>query len=464
MGSWELFGETGQRVIRRLRSGPPAALGRLLHLVTDPGREVRPARPTRRNREGRLRPVYRLLLITSACDGEDVGEAWMGFQWVSRLAARHDVTLLTMHRRDRTPPSRQVRNARVVEWCDAKLLARQERLNSLLKPGWIPFYCGARRWIRNALARGEHFDVAHQLLPIAMRYPSPVAGLGIPYLIGPVGGSLENPPGFADDTSAWYVRLRALDRLRLRRDPLLRHTYLEADCVLGIAPYVRDILAGLDLRRFEVMSDTGLTELPALADRPASDGTVHLLYVGRLVRTKGLRDAIRALARLTTPTPVLLEVVGEGPDRPACEALVKELGLGSAVRFHGRQPRERVEGFYRDADIFVFPSYREAGGNVVFESMGYGVPLVVSDLGGPSSSVDDTCAIRVHPKNPDQYADDLAAAIIRLVDDPGLRAQMGAAARKRVGETALWDRKVEQLEALYDDLLPRSGEGVLQRS
>ena len=54
-----------------------------------------------------LRVVRRVLLITSACDGEDVGEAWVGYQWVSRLASRHDVTLLTMHLRDRTPPSQQ---------------------------------------------------------------------------------------------------------------------------------------------------------------------------------------------------------------------------------------------------------------------------------------------------------------------------------------------------------------------
>jgi glycosyltransferase involved in cell wall biosynthesis len=414
-----------------------------------------------KSRGDRLHAV-RLLLITAACDGEDVGEAWVAFQWVSRLAARHHVTLLTMHRRDKTPPSRQIPDARVVEWRDAKLFARQERLNSMLKPGWLLFYRDARRWIRNALAHGEHFDVAHQLIPVAMRYPTPVVGLGIPYFIGPVGGSLDDPPGFADDTAAWYVRLRGLDRVRLRRDPFLRRTYLDASCVLGIAPYVRETLAGLNLRRFEIMSETGLTELPAVGGRLGSDGAVHLLYVGRLVRTKGLRDAIRALARLTTSKPVTLEVVGDGPDRSACQALVSELDLGSVVRFHGRQPHDRVEHFYRNADIFVFPSYREPGGNVVFESMGYGVPLVVSDLGGPGSFVDATCAIRVHPENPDQYADDLAAAITRLVDDPGLRAQMGAAARKRVAETALWDRKVERLEALYDEvLLPRGADGLL---
>jgi len=397
--------------------------------------------------------VHRLLLITSAVDGEDVGEAWSGFQWVSRLATRHDVTLLTMHRRDRTPPSRQLPGVRVIEWRDPKLLARQERFNSMLKPGWIPFYRRARVWIRGALARGERFDVGHQLLPLAMRYPSPLAGLGIPYLIGPVGGSLENPPGFADDTSAWYVRLRALDRFRLRRDPLLRRAYLDAGCVLGIAPYVREILGDLDVHRFEVMSDTGLKALPALGDRPSREAPVSLLYVGRLVRTKGLRDAIAALPHLTASASAVLEVVGDGPDRAACETLVQELGLEGTVRFHGRQPRERVDDFYRAADVFVFPSYREPGGNVVLEAMGYGLPLVVSDRGGPASSVDETCAIRVHPETPDQYARELAVAITRLVDDRGLRQQMGGAARDRVADIALWDRKVERLEALYDEVL-----------
>jgi len=397
--------------------------------------------------------VRRVLLITSACDREDVGEAWVGYQWVSRLAARHDVTLLTMRQRDKPHPAEQIPDARVVEWTDAKVFARNARLNSLLKPGYGPFYRGARRWIRAAQARGERFDVIHQLLPVAMRYPSPATGLGIPYLIGPVGGSLENPPGFEDDTAPWFMGLRGLDRLRMQRDPLLRRSYERADCVLGIAPYVEEYLEGLDLRRLEIMSETGLVDLPTPGEPRASGGTVRLLYVGRLVRSKGLRDAIRAMSRLTSSAPVVLDVVGEGFDQEACQALVAELALEDQVTFHGWQPRERVEGFYRQADVFVFPSYREPGGNVTFEAMGYELPLIVTDLGGPGNVVDDSCGIRVHPTGPEQFANDLAAAISRLVDDPELRARLGAAARRRVGEIAVWDRKVELLEALWDDML-----------
>jgi glycosyltransferase involved in cell wall biosynthesis len=402
--------------------------------------------------------------MTSACDGEDVGEAWVGYQWVSRLAARHDVTLLTMRRRDRTPPSEQLPGVRILEWPDAKVLARNERLNSMLKPGYVPFYVGARRWIREALERGEHFDFAHQLLPVAMRYPSPAAGLGLPYIIGPVGGSLSNPPGFEDETAPWFVRLRGLDRLRMQWDPLLRRSYEGAACVIGIAPYVMETLGGLSLRRFEVMSETALTELPAPGPPRTRGNLVRLLYVGRIVRTKGLRDAIGALAQLKTSTPVRLDVLGEGPDRDTTEAMVEELNLGDVVHFHGWQPRERVAEFYRAADVFLFPSYREPGGNVIFESMGYGLPLVISDRGGPASFVDESCAFRIAPENPDQYRAALAAAITRLVDDPSLRTRMGEAAIRRVAQTGVWDRKVEQLEELYDDLSPtRTSAGVADR-
>src|SRR5262249_1294964 len=156
---------------------------------------------------------------------------------------------------EKTPASHQLTGLRIVEWAESAILGRAERFNSMLKPGYVPFYFKARRWIRAALDRGERFDLAYQPVPVAMRYPSPVIGLGIPNVIGPVGGSLERPPGFNNetDTTPWYVGLRRLDRLRMSGDPLLRKTYDDASCVIGIAPYVRDFLKHRSIRRFEIM-------------------------------------------------------------------------------------------------------------------------------------------------------------------------------------------------------------------
>ena len=133
--------------------------------------------------------MAQVLLIAPTCDGDDVGEAWVAFQWASRLARRHDVTVLTYHKRGKRTAAEQLPGVRVIEWIEPPLLGRAERLNSLLKPGYLPFYWRARRWIRAALAAGEHFDVAHQVSPVAMRYPSPAIGLGIPVVIGPTGES-----------------------------------------------------------------------------------------------------------------------------------------------------------------------------------------------------------------------------------------------------------------------------------
>jgi glycosyltransferase involved in cell wall biosynthesis len=364
------------------------------------------------------------------------------------------VTLLTYYKRGHTPPSLQLKGARVIEWPEPRAVGRAERFNSMLKPGYLPFYRRSRRWIRTAIARGERFDLAYQPVPVAMRYPSPVAGLGIPFIIGPVGGSLPTPEGFDDgqDTAPWYVGLRRIDRLRMRHDPWLRCTYEQASCVLGIAPYVREFLERPMLRRFEVMSETGIEELPPAVDRTHRQGDVRLLYVGRLVRTKGARDAIMALA-LVRELPAVLDIVGEGFDRQTCEMLAVKVGLAERVRFHGWLPREHVKEFYRAADIFVFPSYREPGGNVVFEAMGYGLPSIVADIGGPGAVVDEKSGIRLHPESPDQYAQSIASAIAQLVSDRELRLRLGEGARQRVKEVGLWESKVDRLESICAEIL-----------
>ncbi|MFA6153295.1 glycosyltransferase family 4 protein [Mesorhizobium sp.] len=403
--------------------------------------------------------MLKILLIAPTCNGEDVGEAWVAHQWARRLGERHQVTLLTYHKRGARPAAEQLRGLRVVEWKEPPLLGRAERLNSMLKPGYIPFYVHARRWIRKALAEGERFDIAHQPAPVAMRYPSPVAGLGIPFVIGPVGGGLATPAGLHADEGRqpWFMALRGLDRYRRMWDPMLRQTYLGAACVLGIADYVREQLAEIPLRRFEVMSETGLDAVPSPIDRSGRLAPLRLLYVGRLVRTKGARDILRALA-LLPELAVTLDIVGEGPDRAECEALIAAHGLADRAILHGWRSKAEVAEFYRRADVFVFPSYREPGGNVALEAMGFSLPLIVVDRGGPGSATSAACAIKLSISTPEALASDLATAIRRLAGDPRLRQEMGAAAHDHVTKTALWSAKLDRMDAIYGQIVRETAE------
>jgi glycosyltransferase involved in cell wall biosynthesis len=404
----------------------------------------------------------KVLLVAPTADPTDVGEAWVAHQWADRLGRRHDLTLLTYRKRSRPSVVDALPHVRVVEWTEPPLVGRAERLNSLMKPAYVPFHARVRRWLREAAARGERFDVAHQPLPVAMRYPTPLRGSGIPYVVGPVGGSIVAPPAFdAEDTAPAWTALRRLDGWRLRHDRMLRAGYAEADCVLGIAPYVAEALAPVRLRRFEVLPETGLERMPAHHPNPArgDDGPLRLLFVGRLVRTKGARDAIAALAHLRD-VAVVLDVVGDGFDRAECQRLATELGVADRVRFHGATPRQEVERWYRQADVFVFPSYREPGGNVTLEAMGHGLPAVVTDRGGPAHLVTDACGVRLPVVTPAQLARDVALAVRRLAEDPEERAAMGRAARERVAAVGLWDHRVDAVSALYADLVRVGGRDV----
>jgi glycosyltransferase involved in cell wall biosynthesis len=120
---------------------------------------------------------------------------------------------------------------------------------------------------------------------------------------------------------------------------------------------------------------------------------------------------------------VKLYLVGHGP---YSEALAK--ALPDAV-FLGYLTGEPLAKAYASADVFVFPSTTDTFGNVVIEAQASGLPVIVSDLGGPKELVEDG-ANGVVTKAHD--ADDFAHAISRLAGDGRLRARMGEKARKSV--------------------------------
>lgn len=397
----------------------------------------------------------RILMIAPCADGNDVGEAWSAFQWVDGIARRHDVTVLTYYKRGHRPLSEQLPHARVIEWSELPMVGKFERLNSMLKPTYPVFYRRARKWIKEAQAAGESFDLAHQVVPIAPRYSCPATGLGIPYLLGPLAGGLPDPDGFRADLSgaALYTRLRRLDAWRLRNERKLRRSMEEADAVIGVAPYLGEVLGEIGIRRLLLEAETGIPELPDAEDGPRKEGPVRLLSVGRLVRTKGLLYAIRALKQVNPELSWRLDVLGDGEDGPPCREEVEKLGLGDRIHFHGKVPREEVTRYYRASDLMLFPSLKEPSGNVVFEAMSHGLAVLTCDAGGPGFVVDDSCGRRVPVTEPETFVSDLQNTLEGLIREPAQLEQLGIGARRRVGELAVWDDKIARMDAIYHQML-----------
>lgn len=400
----------------------------------------------------------RIVIVAPSLDGNDLSEPEWAFKWSQALARRDDteVTVLASARRHAVPLEEQLPEARVVTWPEPPFLYEKlERFNAMAKPG-LPFFARkVRRWIRAALDSGDHFDIGHQILPQGMRHATPLRGLGIPYVIGPLGGGLATPEGFRNEVPGGNRRfnVRTIDNWRLRHDPALRASYGGADLVLGVAPYVAERLAPIPLRRFHALPERGYGDFAPERVRQAEVGKLDLFHAGRVIRTKGLRDAVRAMARLRDLPGVRLTSAGAGPDLEACKAEARELGVADRINFLGLIPREEVETWYDRADVFCFPSFREPMGGVFFEAMAHGLPIVTAANGGPDFLVDDNCGFRVPVETPEQFADGLAAAVRQLAMDPDLRLKMGQGSRARLFSFGSWDDKATLMVEFYRDIV-----------
>jgi glycosyltransferase involved in cell wall biosynthesis len=188
--------------------------------------------------------------------------------------------------------------------------------------------------------------------------------------------------------------------------------------------------------------DNGLT-LPAAAipRRPVR----RLLFVGLLVRRKGLHLLLQALASAELPAGVRLDVAGDGPERMELERQRDRLGLSDRVEFLGY--RSDVPALLASADAFVLPSEMEQQPLVLIEAMGSGKPVIGTDVGGVAEMVGDAGLV-VPPGDVAALA--AALATLTTASSPGVwgeRAEARARARFSV------ERLRDAHAALYDSLL-----------
>ena len=394
------------------------------------------------------------VIVLGSVDGTDVGEVYSGFRMVEALSRHADVTLLGFEREGRVPLAEQLPNAKVVTWREPPFLLKWERFNAMAKPAW-PLLCHhVRQWMRADKARGVSYAAAHQLLPQGMRNTCPFQGQGIPYIIGPLGGGLTSPHAFAGEVGSQGMlpKLRAIDTFRLKHDFRLRRSYQGADIVLGVAPYVRERLENVGIKRFELFAERGFDNYDAPQRDPLQPGKLRLLHVGRTIRTKGLRDTIRALAKMEDRTGITLTVAGDGPDLANSKAEAARLGVSDIVTFLGKVSRQTVDELYATHDLFVFPSFQEPMGGVLFEALQWRLPIITVNVGGPGFIVTDTCGVLHAVETPEQLAQDLAETLTALAAEPSRIEHLRGGIEARMREIGTWDEKAAHLCALYGEI------------
>jgi len=196
---------------------------------------------------------------------------------------------------------------------------------------------------------------------------------------------------------------------------------------------------------------------PEVWDRLGSSReTFKVIFCGRISVEKGLelitglwRQVVRRCAAQGVEAELIL--VGDGPYREIMSAALR----GQRVNFLGFRYGDELSTIYASCDLFAFPSTTDTLGQVVMEAQGSGLPVLVTDQGGPKEVVTDGVTGHVLP------ADDREAwisAIVGLACDPERRRTMGGAARSLMEEYGI-EASFEHFWEVHD-AVRRGGELV----
>jgi glycosyltransferase involved in cell wall biosynthesis len=153
------------------------------------------------------------------------------------------------------------------------------------------------------------------------------------------------------------------------------------------------------------------------------------LFVGRIIKQKGVFDLVEAFADVVKQTHCDLVLVGEGDQERDLRDRISQLGREKYVDMPGYLSGSSLISRYNDSILFVLPSWAEGFPTVLAEAMDAGLPIVTTRIRGAADHlIRDKNALFVEP----QDVKGLASAMLKLLNDPMLRAQMSAANRKRI--------------------------------
>ena len=176
---------------------------------------------------------------------------------------------------------------------------------------------------------------------------------------------------------------------------------------------------------------------------------IHIVTTGRLEWTKGLTYGLQAIRGVVDAgVPVLLSIIGDGPERQRILFTIDDLDLHGSARILGRLAPIAVRDELRRSDIFMLPSLTEGLSNAGVEAMACGLPVVLTEAGGAREAVGDGVEGFVVPLwDPSAMSE----ALLRLARDPELRLKMGRAARERVLREFKGARHAREFARLFEE-------------
>lgn len=412
-------------------------------------------------------------------------EPGVGWNICSRLAAYHDVTVLTRSWNERLwsedeqhkeEAEQFMRNmgpipGLTIKFVDSPPLSRLFQMRPLVSLRSPFHFVGYAAWQRAAyreavrLHREQPFDATHQLTITSFREPGYLWKLNVPFIWGPIGGGGNIPwsyfAAFGAHDRLYYGIKNIANELHVRTKWRSRRAARRAERIFvnGAEAYRIASRWGASA---QLLLDTGA---PKWIGRPRQyDGTRRLrlcwgaLHIGR----KALPLLLYALAELKRGTlgeKVHLTILGSGPESQTWRTLCCHLQIDEMVTWLGQVPYQRLLATLDKEDVFISSGVQEGTPMIVMQALAVGLPIICHDIAGMSTAVNESCGIKFPLRDAESSIRGFAEAIAQLVTTRDLANKLSKGALRRA-EALSWEGKVNEIVSAYDVILGNRNGGT----
>ena len=274
----------------------------------------------------------------------------------------------------------------------AKYKKITDRCGSLFRLVLFKFYLD--KWFKKVVNtiknRQNAFDIIYRVTPNSYRAVPDLSDIvGTIKIMGPVGGAQEIPNQLRSVEKGKFKLLEIFHRLSnnfILKSSSFRKKINTFDMILCCNQETYNSLKPIYDHKLVIYSDVGIEdkELGKEKEKNTIHNPVRLLWIGRYMFRKGLDLLIDSLASIKNEN-FILTMVGDGEYKNKILSKVKKLSLQDKIVFVNRVPKNIIYKYYLESDFFCFPSFRESSGNVLLESLTYGVPVIALNFGGASA-------------------------------------------------------------------------------
>ncbi len=381
-------------------------------------------------------------------------EAQVAFSWVKILNSTYKIVVYTDSRHKKRLRKINFNNTEFVYIDNKERIIKYANKLGAYNIQYFIFIKKVKKLIKEVIKVANDITLISCLTPAGIHSYNDFYKFNIPMLIGPVGGGIGIPSGFARCKTIRDI-LKEGFYYCIRKSFKWKKYFINSEKIIIGTKKMKEILPDEVLSKTVQIFDTCVDTERFTPEKAVSYNMIKIIYVGRLEKFKGCFILLECFNKLIKKgyNNITLSIAGCGREKKRMEKYILKNSLNNHVNMLGNVNYENMPKILNRHHIFCLPTLKEPGGTAILEAMACGLAIITSDAAGPSESVGDDCGIKVKLSNYREFSNGIYNALEYMIKNYYCIGKMGEAARKRVIEKYSNDALKEKILKVYSQVL-----------